>query len=373
MVYVPDSQHTTAQKVADWYAGKTEEQRPHLGASAIGHSCDRYLWLTFRWAAKPNFDYRVKRLFDTGKREEARVYDELRAVGVELHTDEKGQQITCRDDTGHFGGSVDGIGCGFIEAQKTWAVLEIKTHNAKSFGDLEKKGVMESKPRHYAQMQVYMGLMKLERALYYAVNKNTDDIYTEWVKFDSNAFNSLKDRAQRIIKMKQAPGKLSEDPAHWECKFCDFYNHCHQDDVAAVNCRTCVHSTPAANGKWNCEEHKNELGMPRQRAGCDDHIFIPGCIPWAEIVDAGEGWIEYTNKASGRPFKNGRGHYKSAEISMARAHTVASEAVDAVKEQFPNSTIVAVHKGGYKRKKAPEVIDGVPPEAEPFLNDEIPF
>jgi hypothetical protein len=49
---------------------------------------------------------------------------------------------------------------------------------------LEKKGVKVSKPMHWAQMQVYMLGTKIERALYVAVCKDDDRIYTERVKYD---------------------------------------------------------------------------------------------------------------------------------------------------------------------------------------------
>ena len=45
---LPDSMHTTARKIYEWYESKKEGHREHLGASLIGHHCDRYLWLTFR-------------------------------------------------------------------------------------------------------------------------------------------------------------------------------------------------------------------------------------------------------------------------------------------------------------------------------------
>jgi len=94
---LPASMHTTARKIYDWYESQKEDHREHLGASLIGHHCDRYLWLTFRWSASPQFEGRVLRLFGTGKREETRVYDELRAIGVDIHTEADGKQIVCRD------------------------------------------------------------------------------------------------------------------------------------------------------------------------------------------------------------------------------------------------------------------------------------
>src|SRR6056300_262007 len=103
---MPDSQHSTAQKIYNWYQEKSRPYRPHLGASVIGHSCDRYLWLTFRWAKQQDFPRRILRLFETGNLEETRIAKELKGIGVVLHThDDNGSQIRCFDDSGHFGGS----------------------------------------------------------------------------------------------------------------------------------------------------------------------------------------------------------------------------------------------------------------------------
>jgi hypothetical protein len=123
MVAVPEPVRTTAKEIYAWYEQQKEEHREHLGASQIGHQCDRYLWYVFRWVNLPTFNGRLLRLFGTGKREEPRVYEELRGIGVELHTEDSGKQIECRDASGHFGGSIDGIGRGFPEAPKTWAIL----------------------------------------------------------------------------------------------------------------------------------------------------------------------------------------------------------------------------------------------------------
>lgn len=311
---IPGSMHTTARKIYEWYESKKEDHREHLGASLIGHHCDRFLWLTFRWAASPQFEGRVLRLFDTGKREEQRVYQELRAIGVELHTEENGKQITCRDDTGHFGGSLDGIGLGFPEAPKTWAVLEIKTANAKAFAALKAKGVKAEKPQHYAQMQTYMGLMSLDRALYISVNKDTDDLHTEWVHFDKPAFSDYLHRATRTIKRASPASKISEDPSFWQCKTCDMYKLCHQQELAEANCRTCCHSTPIDGGKWLCNEYAKELTAEDQRKGCDSHIFIPDLVP-ATAVGGGVNFVEYFVEGTGETFKNGPAHTTSKDVA----------------------------------------------------------
>ena len=318
MPNLPASMHTTARKIYDWYESQKEDHREHLGASLIGHHCDRYLWLTFRWSVSPQFEGRVLRLFGTGKREETRVYDELRAIGVEIHTEADGKQIVCRDPSGHFGGSLDGIGLGFPEAPKTWAVLEVKTCNASSFAKLAKsKSVKAEKPQHYAQMQTYMGMMKLDRALYFAVNKDSDDLYTEWVHADKEAYLDALARAKRIINAISPPSKISEDPSNWQCKMCDMYKLCHKQEPAEDNCRTCCHATPREGGKWHCNEFAKDLTAEAQRAGCDSHVFIPALVH-ATPIDGGDNFVEYFVEGTGETFKNGPAHRTSRALAKKR-------------------------------------------------------
>lgn len=367
MAALPQSKHTTASKVVAWWAKKPQDHREHLGASLIGHDCDRYLWMTFRWAALPQFEGRMLRLFNTGQREEERIYEELRGIGVELHVEEDGKQITCRDSTGHFGGSVDGVGRGFPEAPKAWAVLECKTHNSKSFNDLQKKGVKDSKPRHYAQMQVYMGLLKLDRALYYAVNKDTDEVFTDWVHFDQTEFDRLAERAKRIINANAPPSKLSDDPAHWQCKFCDFYQHCHQQKVALPNCRTCCHATPIEEGAWHCQAHNKMLTGKDQREGCDQHIFIPDLVPFGKPIDGGESHVVYEHLDTGRMFTNGIGHYSSKELSVCVAGIVTDRTVEAMRSVFKAQVTES------KPARRPRKGDAVDLSKIPTGNPDVPF
>ena len=366
MAQVPASQHTTGEAIVKWRAEQKQEHREHLGASLIGHSCDRYIWYSFRWAATPGWDGRMLRLFDRGKREEAVVAEELRGIGVDLHTHDGDKQIECRDDGGHFGGSVDGIGRGFPEAPKSWAILEVKTHSAKSFTELRKLGVAESKPQHYAQMQSYMGLLSVERAMYFAVNKDNDEIYTEWVHFDEDAIKAMQERARRIIDAKTPPAKLSEDPANWQCKGCSFFDVCHASKVAEVSCRTCCHASPVASGAWRCELHSSLRNKGEQRAACEQHLFIPDLVPFGEPVDGGENYIEYKHRETGKTFKNGPGGYLSKELSSACAGTVTEPIVEALRATF-NAKVVA----SKPRRRGPDLSKLPPPEED--FNDPIPF
>ena len=184
--------------------GDAEPPRDYLGASIIGHPCERYLWYCFRQCCKPNFDGRMYRLFETGDLEEARFVENLRAIGCKVHdTDENGEQFEVSAFGGHFLGHMDSAILGIPEAPKTWHVGEFKTHNAKSFAKLKKEGVQKSKPQHYAQVMVYMHLTGMKRALYLARNKDTDELYSERIRYDKAESKALMERAHRITQISQ--------------------------------------------------------------------------------------------------------------------------------------------------------------------------
>jgi hypothetical protein len=338
MAKIPEPSKTTAKRIHWLYEQKKDEPRPHLGCSIIGHSCDRYIWLSWRWAFEPTFPGRVRRLFNTGHREEERIQSDLRELDIELYTidEESGKQISVSAVNGHFAGSVDGIGRGFIEAPKSWAVLECKTHNTKSFADLQKKGVATAKRQHYAQMQMYMGLLDLDRAIYIAQCKDDDELYSEWVHFDQESFDSYLARAERLIASAGLPDGISADPAWYECKWCDYQDFCHGDKVALPNCRTCSHATPVKDAAWQCEIHREALTYAKQKEGCKEHIFIPKMIPYADAIDGGENYIEYQVKGTERTFINSPapGHYLSRELHMLDPSMPGDKTLNEMKDIF---------------------------------------
>lgn len=313
MATVPEPLHTTVAKIYQAYESDAETgNRPHLGASLIGHACERFLWMTFRWVDDKKFSGRMLRLFKAGNDFEPRIVAELRRIGIEVHDKTPdGKQWRVSSLGGHFGGSMDGAACGFAEAPKAWAVTEFKTHNDKSFSDLVKNGVQKAKPMHYAQMQVYMGETGMERAMYIAENKNTSELYCEWVHFDAVEFGRLKARAERVINANEPPLRCSNDPSWYVCKMCDFHEHCHGEAAPQVNCRTCAHSTPEMNGdaRWSCPVINPDLNissipMSTQRTGCSQHRYIPILLErFATLSDYVNGDVVYETEAG--PFANG--------------------------------------------------------------------
>lgn len=295
MAPLPEPVTPTVQAIYAAYEADQETGfRDHLGASGIGKECSRAIWYSWRWATRARHAGRLLRLFETGHMAEHRFVANLRRIGVQvLEVDpETGGQWRVRDASGHFGGSMDGRGVGFPEAPKAWHVLEFKTHSSKSFTGLKAKGVQASKPEHFAQMQVYMHLSGIERAFYLAVDKNTDELYGERVRYDADAALRLMAKAASIIASASPPQRISNDPAWFQCRLCDHNAVCHGAAAPERHCRSCLHSTPVDGGEWHCARHNHLLGSDMQRAGCAAHLFVPPLVPGVQ-EDAGEDWVSY--------------------------------------------------------------------------------
>ena len=294
MAPLPSSPSPTLSAIYAAYEAKQGDGfRDHLGASLIGKSCARALWYDFRWASPAHFEGRMLRLFETGQLEEARLVRNLRATGATvLEVDPAtGKQFRVSAHGGHFGGSLDGVALGLLEAPKTWHVVEFKTHSVKSFASLTVKGVRASKPQHFAQMLVYMHLTGMSRAMYLAVCKDTDALHIERIEVDKAEGERLIEKAGRIIDAPRPPSRISDDPTWFECRFCDHCGLCHDGEPPPVNCRTCLHSTPV-DGGWHCARFDQPIGAQAQRAGCPKHLFIPDFIP-GEVIDAGDDFVAY--------------------------------------------------------------------------------
>ena len=309
---LPQDSETVQAIYAHWkQRGESEKPRRYLGGSEIGKECERQLWYGFRRCTKPNFDGRLYRLFNRGHREEETFVAELKGIGCEVHEVDPttGKQFEVVDVMGHFKGHADGVALGLPEAPKTWHLLEMKTASAKSFAKTKRDGCEKDKPQHFAQMQVYMHLLGLKRALYIVVNKDNDELYSERIRYDAKRAQALIDKARRIITSTTAPERISDRPDAFACKFCDARELCHGTSEVAVNvpeldCRQCVHATPVEGGKWSCKLHGEANKV------CKDHLFLPALIGFAEPTDAltnadGSDVIEFTNTEDGTIWHHG--------------------------------------------------------------------
>ena len=356
-----------------WHDAQPSNHRAHLGASIIGRECSRELWYTFHWVTDQKHDGRLLRLFNRGQEEERRFVRDLRMAGIEVceHDPSTGRQFEWSEFGGHFGGSGDGLGINIPPAESKQHVIEMKTHGDKSFQKLAADGVQESKPEHYVQMQMYMHWSGLERALYLAVNKNDDTLHSERVKYDRVVALEHIQKARDIIASDTPPVRVRENPEHYYCAhFCDHRNTCHGTKVAAANCRTCVSSSPAPDGTWNCSHFDTTISEDTQRKGgeCPAHLFIPDLVPFADAVDADEAarTIKYKLKGSDDFFfGNGIGNppqpreYTSRELQHLRPELISDLKLEALVQRFDGEIV------GYE-PAGPDTGDGPGCDAVPF-------
>jgi hypothetical protein len=319
------------------HEAKQDGPRQHLGCSVIGHHCERWLWLSFRWAVIEKHSGRLLRLFRRGQNEEATVIADLLAAGCTIS--HGGQHNQRRVELApHVGGSLDGIiMSGLPGYERKQHVLEIKTHSKKSFDALVKDGLLKSKSMHWAQCQLYMLGTGIDRALYYAVCKDDDRVYTERVRFDAAAANDLLDKANRIVRADRIPPGVSTDPSWYQCKWCPAHAQCHsKQPTQQVNCRTCAHSTAANNGALTCGRHEdNEIPVEFQKIGCEVHVLHPDMVPW--MMASGSD-TEATYLIDGVAVRNGKagdGVYGSKElIANPQACARPDEAMVALRQEF---------------------------------------
>lgn len=269
---IPEPKHSISNSIDKWFEDNVNDgKRFHMGASLIGEKCERKLWMIFRFCKDEEFPGRILRLFERGQDEELKVVRNLERIGCTLeHTGEDQYRVNLGS---HVSGSLDGIiTSGLQGAPKSKHILEIKTHSKKSFDSLVKDGVLKSKPLHYVQMQTYMYGTGIDRALYYAVCKDDDRIYTERFELDVETAEYAIERAQRIATQDELPPPITTNKTWWECKFCNFNGFCHQDEeITNKNCRTCAYSTAKEDSTWFCEKHESTIPEENQVEGCEKY------------------------------------------------------------------------------------------------------
>lgn len=301
MVALPEFVCPTLAAADRAFEGAQERRRRgHLGMSQIGGACERAIWYSFRWAARPDFDAATLKRFEDGHASEAVAVRRLKAVpGIEVHeVDERGEQFGFKDFGGHFSGSCDGAALGILQAPKTWHILEIKASEKWQELDKarrkvgEKHALAEWNATYYAQAVLYMHYAGLDRHYLVCVSPGA----RRWtaVRTDADPVHAqvLRAKAERIIFSDQAPARIG-GPDYFQCRFCDFAAVCHGARVSAErNCRTCLSVEAGRDGEWRCTKFGHTLSKEDQAAGCEQHRFLPDLVP-GEQVDAGEWGVAY--------------------------------------------------------------------------------
>lgn len=222
--------------------------RGYLGLSQVGHSCNRYLWMTLHDIYQGRFSARTMRIFERGDIEEPRVIKDFLRIGATVDSTQEEINI--------FGGHVKGHIDGIIELpliSEEPMLLEIKAVQSNTWGKYYKNGVKESAPNYYAQMQIYMHYLKLNTALFVATNKNDEMRYYELVPYKKEDAQKLELKILTILGTEKIPPKIG-GPDWWECKMCSMYGHCHEYEKTNICCRSCKSVIFEKDEMLNCKK-----------------------------------------------------------------------------------------------------------------------
>ncbi|MBB5700641.1 hypothetical protein FHS76_000484 [Ochrobactrum daejeonense] len=297
MAPIPKPTSSTVSAIyAAYEAANEQRDGKTIPASQVAEECSRKLFYDFRWTTPhESIPGRTLRIFETGNLEETRWIENLRMIGCEVvDYGPDGRQIRVDLCDGHVGGYLDSEILGLPESPKTWHVGEIKSHNLKSFTALKKEGVQKSKPLHFGQMQIYMHARGRDRAIYLAVCKDNDELYTERVHYDAAYVARLLAKAERIIQANDLPPRISDNPEFFSCKWCKHHAICHEGAWPRTNCRTCIFSSPEPGGAWSCGRFNKPLSLAEQKDACPAHLTLPCLVPGEQIdVDEAAETITY--------------------------------------------------------------------------------
>jgi len=295
-------------------ANSENSRRTYLGMSSFGGFCERKQWLDFRHAFDPFIGYSSSSHFSDGHHVEALLIDRLMESGLDLKpVADDGSQFGFSDMTwlkGHSDGECTIDGDRYVweakstdgEKQNKLRRLIVKDEHAA----LEKWSY-----QYFCQAQLYMGYSGIDKHILMAaahggrerINSKGDfrTVICETL-FDSEVFESLRDKAKHIIttdKMPQAAWSLAVDKplCIWKNGKCEAYDFCKGKEIGKPNCRNCGHVTFTTEGA-TCALGKEDLNEKNMLEFKECHKYNPELVHEFFVVDLDdEGHVHYRNES----------------------------------------------------------------------------
>lgn len=203
---------------------RDEKPREYIGASSVGDPCLRKIWYGLRGSESSPFEAKQLLTFEIGHKLEEMILEFMTKAGIFVIN--KGQFY--QDSELHIlQGHVDGV---LVLSDESRAILELKTANDSSFGRFKRFGLKAWSMGYYSQVQTYMGMSGIKKAVLLCINKNSSEMNHEWVYFDEEHYWELKQKAKAIINSESPPPKINDTGTYFLCKQCKFYGECHERD-----------------------------------------------------------------------------------------------------------------------------------------------
>ena len=214
---------------------KDNKRRTYLGASSLGDSCSRKI--QYRYMGTPidegrNFNAQTLRIFQFGHEIEFSMAGWLRQAGFDLRVEDKnGEQFGFSIAEGEIKGHIDGVICSGPLDTSYPMLWECKSANDRKFKEFQIKGVTIANPVYAAQVALYQAYMKLtdNPCLFTVLNKNTSEIYYEFIPFNKALAQEVSDKAVSILEATKANEmlpRMAQSRDYFACKYCEFQDSC---------------------------------------------------------------------------------------------------------------------------------------------------
>lgn len=211
-----------------------QERRTYVGASAIGHECERSI--QFEYAGAPresDFGPATLRRFDQGHvgEELARAWFQDAGFDLTQKNQRTGQRFRWTQLDDQASGEPDGVFIGGPPVFAYPAMWEHKYVGLKTFREIEKHGLKKARPGYWMQVQINMAYLDLtEHPTVFTVTAGDDGQQLHLlIEYDAEGAQMTSDKAVRIVKATQA-GDLLPRPFpsrdYFACKSCFFVARC---------------------------------------------------------------------------------------------------------------------------------------------------
>ena len=199
------------------------DKRNYIGASSIGNPCERAIWYDYKGFPK-SYSAKLCRTFEIGHALEDMILNMLVEAGITITVPYGAKE---KYHPPYFDGHCDAI---VVHDDGSRSILELKTANNSSFQTFKNKGLRQWNNRYYLQVQSYMGLYDIKRAVVLAINKDTSDLHEEWVEYCPVTYDAILVTATLIHERQDPPARISESPMNYICKSCQFYKECFKQE-----------------------------------------------------------------------------------------------------------------------------------------------
>ena len=304
MVEVPENPQPLVDAIWKALEDQDAEKPIYTGygvsASSLGYDCHRRLWYDLRWASPgERVPGRTLRIFERGNIEEDRVVDLLKLAGLDVQevNPATGRQWRFSLANGWIRGKADGvILSGVPEAPKAKHVLEIKSMKAADWRAIKKHGLFKKKPEHWHQLHSGMAGLNIDRGLYVASNKDTEEVLYERLHLNPEVADEKERTVLALSADDTPPARIADSIENFACRFCPHKAICHEAEPAPRSCRSCIHHAMRTGPNGHCTRHDVPTTPERQREGalCPTHLFTPGLVAGEQIdVDEAAEIITY--------------------------------------------------------------------------------